>query len=166
VWFFPLQSLSNFALFGGVITILIVAVIWYLQNTPLFRQLKCVRDNELGLIASGRNPSYYKLTGILISAAISAIAGSLYAVYFSYIDPSSFTLNESILLLSIVLIGGAGNLIGPITGAIFYVLLPEVLNFISFPDSMAANFRMMIYALILILIIRFKPDGFFGEIKY
>lgn len=161
-----LKSLPSFALFAGIFVGLIILLIWWLQKKPLFRLLQCVRDDQLGLIAAGKNPSYYKLIGICFSTSIAAIAGALYASYFSYIDPTSFSIDEGILLLSIILIGGSGNLIGPISGVLFYILLPEILKIISFPSSVAANFRMMTYAFILIAIIRFKPNGFFGKVKY
>jgi branched-chain amino acid transport system permease protein len=94
------------------------------------------------------------------------VAGCLFATYFNYIDPTSFTLDESILIISIVLIGGLGTIKGSIAGALFYVLLPEILRFINIPDSVAANLRMMLYALILILIVMFRPYGFFGKYKF
>jgi branched-chain amino acid transport system permease protein len=161
-----INDISSFALFGGIITGLVIFFITQLQNKPLFRLLQCVRDNELGLISAGRNPAYYKLIGITFSSGIAGLAGALYATYFSYIDPTVFSLEESILFLSIILIGGSGNIIGPIVGVLFYILLPEVLKFVSLPDTIAANFRMMIYASILIIIIRYKPSGFFGTVKY
>lgn len=166
VFGFIINDISIFALYGGVITGLVTVLIWWFQKKPLFRLLQCVRDNELGLIAAGRNPAYYKLVGITFSTGIAAIAGALYASYFSYIDPTVFSLDESILFLSIILIGGSGNMTGPIAGVLFYILLPEILKFISFPDAIAANMRMIIYASILIIVIRFKPSGFFGIVKY
>jgi branched-chain amino acid transport system permease protein len=94
---------------------------------------------------------------------ISGIAGTIYASYASYIDPSSFTLDESILILSIVLIGGSGRLIGPIVGALIYILLPEILKFLNIPEMIAANMRMILFGLILVLIVRFRPNGILGK---
>ena len=79
------------------------------------------------------------------------------------LTPSSFTLDESILILSIVLIGGAGRIIGPVTGAVIYILLPEILRFLQMPDGIAANVRMILFGLLLVLIVRFKPKGIFGK---
>lgn len=80
----------------------------------------------------------------------AAIPGALYAHYISYIDPTSFTVNESIFILSIVIIGGFGNQKGSFYAAAFLVLLPEVLRFVGMPDCIAANMRQIIYGLFLL----------------
>lgn len=153
----------SFALFGGVwILLIILFYVWFLK-TPISRLIQATRDDQIAVLSLGKNPNYYKRISIMLSAVIGGIAGTLYATYTTYIDPSSFTLDESILILSIVLIGGAGRIIGPITGAVIYILLPEVLKFMQMPDSIAANMRMMLFGLLLVLIVRFKPKGIFGK---
>ncbi|MCD4680971.1 MAG: branched-chain amino acid ABC transporter permease [Bacteroidales bacterium] len=157
------DNLSSFALLGFVFMVLTILFLLWFQKTPFSRLLESTRDDELAVIAMGKNPKYYKRFSVCISGALAAIAGSLYATYVTYIDPSSFTIDESILIMSIVIIGGTGNIWGPVSGALFYILLPEVLKFIDIPDSIAASLRMIIYGFVLILIIRIKPDGFFGK---
>ncbi len=88
--------------------------------------IQATRDDQIAILSLGKNPNYYKRISIMLSAVIAGIAGTLYATYTTYIDPTSFTLDESILILSIVLIGGAGRIIGPVTGAVIYILLPEL----------------------------------------
>ena len=102
----------------------------------------------------------------MISSGVSAIAGALFATYYSYIDPTSFTVPEYILILSIVLIGGLGSVKGSFAGALFYILLPEALRFLNMPDAIAGNMRMMIFSLVLILVVRYRPHGFFGRYKF
>jgi branched-chain amino acid transport system permease protein len=138
--------------------------LWF-TKTPLSKLLECTRDDEVWLTILGKRPAYFKFVGISISVVFATIAGALYATYMSYIDPTSFTLDESILVLTIILVGGTGNIIGPVSGAVIYVLLPEVLRIVNIPDSIAANARMIIYALILILIVRFRPNGLFGKFE-
>lgn len=150
------------ALFFTAVTI--VFFYWF-SKTPLCKLMECTRDDEVWLSVLGKRPAYYKFVSISITVAFATIAGALYATYMSYIDPTSFTLDESILVLTIILVGGTGNIIGPVSGALIYVLLPEVLRFVNMPDSIAANARMIIYALILILIVRFKPNGLFGKFE-
>lgn len=159
-------SLSDFALFGGVITLFTLLFFIGLHRTPLSRFFQGVRDDQLAMITFGKDPSYYKTIAILISGGVSAIAGALFATYYSYIDPTSFTVHESILIFSIVLIGGLGTVKGSVAGALFYVLLPEALRFLDIPDSVAANLRMMIFALVLILVVMFRPHGFFGKYQF
>ena len=86
-------------------------------------------------------------------------------LFRSYIDLTSFNLDESIVVLTIILVGGTGNIIGPVSGAFIYVLLPEVLRFIDLSSTVAENVRLIIFAIILILIVRFKPNGIFGKFK-
>lgn len=154
---------ASFALFGGVwVSLVILFYIWFLK-TSISRLIQATRDDQIAVLSLGKNPNYYKRISIILSAVIAGIAGTLYATYTTYIDPSSFTLDESILILSIVLIGGAGRIIGPITGAVIYILLPELLKFMQMPDNIAANMRMILFGLLLVLIVRFKPKGLFGK---
>ena len=154
---------GNFALFGGFWVLCVIFFYRWFLKTPLCRMIEATRDDQIAVLSLGKNPNYYKRISIMISAVIAGIAGTLYATYATYIDPSSFTLDESILILSIVLIGGAGGIIGPITGAVIYILLPELLKFMQMPDSVAANMRMILFGLLLVLIVRFKPKGIFGK---
>jgi branched-chain amino acid transport system permease protein len=163
---FRFSSLSQFALLSGIITLFVLGFFFRFNRSPIFRLFQAVRDDQLAVMTFGKRPGYYKAVAILFSGGISAIAGSLFATYFNYIDPTSFTLEESILIISIVLIGGLGSIKGSIAGALFYVLLPELLRFINISDAPAANLRMMIYALILIIIVMYRPHGFFGKYKF
>jgi branched-chain amino acid transport system permease protein len=154
---------GSFALFGGIwVLVVILFYSWFLK-TPICRLIQATRDDQIAVLSLGKNPNYYKRISIILSAIVAGIAGSLYAIYASYIDPSSFTLDESILILSIVLIGGVGNIIGPVTGAVIYVLIPELLKFMQLPDSFAANMRMILFGILLVIIVRFKPKGIFGK---
>lgn len=96
---------------------------------------------------------------------MAASAGSLFASYMSYIDPSSFTLNESIFILAIIILGGLANLRGSIAGALFLILLPEILRFVGFPSEIAAQMRQVVYGVILILLMLYRPQGLVGEYK-
>lgn len=145
------------------LAILIVLLIKSLYGSPFGRTLKAIKDDELIVQSMGRNTVSAKSWAFFISAAIAGIAGTLYASYVGYIDPTGFTLNESIFIISALFIGGIGNVSGPIFGAVFVVLLPELLRFIGLPDMIAANLRQIIYGLALILIVFFRPQGIFGK---
>jgi len=154
---------GSFALFGGVwVLVVILFYNWFLK-TSISRLIQATRDDQIAVLSLGKNPNHYKRISIILSAVIAGIAGTLYATCTTYIDPTSFTLDESILILSIVLIGGAGGIIGPVTGAVIYILLPELLKFMQMPDSIAANMRMILFGLLLVMIVRFKPQGIFGK---
>ena len=93
-------------------------------------------------------------------------AGSLYAHYITYIDPTSFTVMESILIVSMVIIGGAGSSWGPLIGAVVLVTLPEGLRFIGLPSVVAANLRQVIYGTLLVMMMMFRPRGLVGTYAF
>jgi branched-chain amino acid transport system permease protein len=160
---FQIATPLTFALFSSIWLALVLGFYAWFAKMPVYRLIQATRDDQVAVLSLGKNPNYYKRISIIISAIIAGIAGSIYASYITYIDPTSFTLNESILILSIILIGGAGRSIGPVTGALIYVLLPELLKFMQMPDAIAANMRMILFGLLLVLIVRFKPKGIFGK---
>ena len=140
-----------------------VYVFYRLHNSPYGRELRAIKADELMVQSMGRDTVAAKAWAFFISAAVAGVAGVIYASYVSYIDPTSFTLNESIFIISALFIGGIGNVKGPIFGAIFVVLLPELLRFVGLPDAIAANLRQIIYGLSLILVVYFRPQGLFGK---
>ena len=126
--------------------------------------MTAIRSDELSVSSLGRNPVRFKSWAFFISAAFSGLAGLIYASYISYIDPTSFTIDESIFILTALFIGGIGNIKGPILGAIFVVVVPEILRFVGLPDAVAANLRQITYGLALILIMYLRPQGLWGKI--
>lgn len=163
---YQLSGTQDYAVLGGIFALAVIGFFYFFQKTPFVRLLECIRDRELGAITLGKNISYYKFICNSIAAAFIAVAGSLFAVYNSYIDPTSFTLTESILIVNMILIGGTGNLIGPIFGACFYVMLPELTRLIPISSTQGASLQMIIYSLVLILVVRFRPNGLFGKFKF
>lgn len=153
-------------LFLCVILLVIVYGISHFITTSAFgRALKAIREDELASQVFGYNTNYFKLTIFTISAGLAAVAGALYASYISYIDPSTFTILESVFLLAMIILGGLANLKGSLLGAIFLVLLPEALRFVGFPTEIAAQMRQVVYGLLLILLMLYRPQGLFGEYK-
>lgn len=140
-----------------------VYVFHRLHNSPYGRELRAIKADELMVQSMGRDTVTAKAWAFFISASVAGVAGVIYASYVSYIDPTSFTLNESIFIISALFIGGIGNVKGPIFGALFVVLLPELLRFVGLPDAIAANLRQIIYGLSLILVVYFRPQGLFGK---
>lgn len=134
-------------------------------ESPFGKTLESTRDNELATRVLGKNTFKIKSYALTISAFFAGISGSLYAHYITYISPSSFGLAPLILVLSIVVIGGLASLKGTIIATIILVLLPEPLRFIGFPNSVVGPIRQIIYALVLLLILLYKPKGFFGKVE-
>jgi branched-chain amino acid transport system permease protein len=138
-------------------------VVYRITSSPFGRVLHAIREDEVFAKALGKNTLYFKVTAFAVSAALAAMAGSLYAHYITYIDPTSFTVMESILIISMVIIGGAGSLWGPLVGAVVLVTLPEVLRFVGLPSAVAANLRQIIYGSLLVIVMMFRPRGLVGK---
>lgn len=163
---FEFSELWSFLILSLIVATIVFFYFQILHKSSFSLYLKGIRDNELAFISSGKNPSRYKTFCFLIAGGIAAISGGLYCTYVTYIDPTSFTLEESIFIISIIMIGGTGNLKGPFIGTIFMVLLPEALRFLGLPDTIAPNVRQIIYGLLLIILMRFRPQGLLGEYKF
>ncbi len=134
-----------------------------LVNSPFGRVLKAIREDEVFAQALGKNVTLYKTLVFVVGGALAAIAGNLYGHYITFVDPASFTVLESILIISMVIIGGAGSLLGSVVGAAFLILIPELLRFIGLPSAIAANVRQILYGSLLVLFMMFRPQGFLGE---
>ncbi|MDP6670344.1 MAG: branched-chain amino acid ABC transporter permease [archaeon] len=150
-----------------VLTIVVVlatyVVLKYLLDGKFGIALKAIRENELIAESLGKDVKMLKMQAFAISALFAGFAGSLFAHYITFIDPSSFTLSETVLVLLMVVLGGLGSLVGSIAGAIILILLPEPLRFIGLPSSMVGQLRQIIYAGLLIVLIIKRPKGLFGE---
>jgi branched-chain amino acid transport system permease protein len=156
--------------FSFLILVAIIALISYLiikriTISPFGKVLEAIRDNELVVRVLGKNTFKMKSLALMISSFFAGIAGSLYAHYITFIDPSSFTLLQLIPVLSIVIIGGLASLEGTILATIILMLLPEPLRFIGFPSSIVGPARQILYALLLLLILIYKPKGFYGRVS-
>lgn len=143
----------------------VYAVSRAIVSSPFGRVLKAIREDEDAIQVFGYNVLRFKLTIFVLSAAMASVAGSLLASYVTYVDPTGFDLLESFLILSIIIFGGLANLAGSLVGALVLVLLPELLRFVGFPTELATQMRELIYGLVLILLMLFRPQGLLGEYK-
>lgn len=153
----------GYALLTTLLSVVVICFFRRVKYSPYGRVLKAIRTDELSVKSLGRNIVRFKTWAFFLSAAFSGLAGLIYASYVSYIDPTSFTLDESIFIISALFIGGVGNIKGPVLGAVFVVLLPELLRFVGLPDAIAANMRQIIYGSVLVLVMYFRPQGLWGE---
>lgn len=169
----PRPSLFGFTFSGNfsflILTLVLVTISYLIikriTDSPFGKVLESLRDNELATRILGKNTFKMKSYALAISAFFAGIAGSLYAGYITFIDPSSFNLLQIIPVLSIVIIGGLASLKGTLLATVILVLLPEPLRFIGFPSSVVGPARQMIYALALLLILLYRPKGFFGKVQ-
>ncbi|MCX7092045.1 MAG: branched-chain amino acid ABC transporter permease [Methylobacter sp.] len=155
----------DYAVFATGVAGLCGFILWRLKSSPWGRLLLAMRDDELAARGLGKNTRLAKIQAIAIASAIAAVAGALYATHVRYLNPDSASLDESILMLNMVIVGGLGNFRGPLVGAAILVGLPEILRFFDFPDAQAANLRLLIYGLLLVLLMHFRPQGIAGNYR-
>ena len=160
---FELSGIYAYLVLSLIVMGIVVYLFHHLVKSPFGRTLNAIRADEIMVESMGRNTVMLKSWAFFLSAAVAGLAGVIYASYVSYIDPTSFTLDESIFIISALFIGGIGNTKGPVLGALFVVLLPELLRFVGLPDSIAANLRQIIYGLALILVMYYSPQGLWGK---
>jgi branched-chain amino acid transport system permease protein len=160
------DSHFDFLILAAGFTAFAYLVVYLLASSPFGRVLHAIRQDEVFAKAHGKNTLYFKVMAFAVSAALAAAAGSFYAHYITYIDPTSFTVMESILIISMVIIGGAGSLWGPLIGAFILVTLPEALRFVGLPSASAANLRQIIYGALLVVMMMFRPRGLVGKYSF
>jgi len=157
------DSQLDFLFLGGVFTLFAYSVMFLIVESPFGRVLHAIREDEIFAETLGKDTLRFKFIAFADSASVAASAGSLYAHYVTYVDPSSFTVIDSILVISMVIIGGAGSAWGPLIGASVLVMLPEALRFIGLPNAAAGNLRQMIYGVLLVVMMIFRPRGLVGK---
>ncbi len=166
VFGFELQPVWAYLILVTAFVAVTAFIINRIVNSPFGRILRSIRDDEMASLSIGTNINKYKLTVFVIGAFFAGIAGSLYAHYITFIDPSSFTVMESIAVLLMVVFGGMGNIKGSFIGALILVIFPEMLRFLGMPSSIAAPLRQMIYGLLLIILMSKRPQGIIGEYRF
>jgi ABC-type branched-subunit amino acid transport system permease subunit/ABC-type branched-subunit amino acid transport system ATPase component len=138
-------------------------IAWRLTNSPFGRALRAMRENESAAEAIGKDLLYMKVAVFAFSAGLAAVAGSLFARYLNYVGAESFGIEETIYMLAMVILGGTGNLWGSLIGAAVLVVLPELLKFVTLPTEIADKSHLIIYGVLLIAILRLRPQGLLGE---
>ena len=157
-----IDSVPQFFVFTTIIFLLVLGIMVLIYRSSFALALKALRDNEAAAQTLGISPQQQYVRAMIVSSALAAIPGVCFASYVTYIDPTSFTLTESIFIASILLVGGSGNLKGPFCGVLFMLLLPEILRFVGMPDAIAANMREIIYGTMLIMLMYLRPHGMTG----
>lgn len=123
------------------------------------RAILAIRENEIAAESCGVNVTYYKTLGFTVSAFFAGVAGALYAGYLGILNPSSFGFMKSIEILVMVVLGGMGSMIGSVISAVVLTAVPEMLRAFS-------EYRMIVYSLLLIVVMIFKPSGLMGQYDF
>lgn len=146
-----------------LMNLIVLTILFLLYSSPFGISLKACRDNEIGAQSTGIPSRIQFLYAFILCGGFMAIPGSLYASYVTYIDPTTFNINEGIFIVVILSLGGSGNRVGPIIGVFLMLLLPELLRFLNLPNTIAPNMRQVIYGFILLILMFLRPQGIKGE---
>lgn len=162
----PAPQIGSFVFSGKVsyyylIFLLVVFTVFFINrmvNSRFGLGLVTVREDEIAASAIGINTTQKKLVAFSTGAFFAGITGGFFAGYISFVSPDSFMYIDSVTILSMVVLGGMGSIPGSIVGAVILVLAPELLRFL-------VDYRMLLYGLILIIMMIYKPEGFWGGSK-
>lgn len=157
---------SSIFMLYGMVSLGLGGLVNFLTKSPFGRSLQAMRDDELAARSLGIPIHRLKLEVFLLASALVGMAGGMYASYITYIDPTSFSIHESILMLSMVIVGGTGNIRGPVVGAAVLIAIPELLRFFALPDAIGANIRLLAYGLLLIIMMHVRPQGLAGKYRF
>ena len=133
-------------------------LVWHMPRTRLGRAMRAVRDNELAAGVSGIDIYRTKVAAFALGALLAGLGGGLFAGSFTYISPDQFSFAESIVFLTMALLGGVGSPVGAVIGTALLILIPEWLRFLKEIPGL----YLAIYGLAVILIVVFMPDGIWG----
>jgi branched-chain amino acid transport system permease protein len=164
--FEPLESDRGFYYLCLGLLVLVATAMKNLLRAPTGRALIAIRDSEVSAQSMGVNLARYKTLSFALSAAITGLAGALYAHQIKFLSPEQFTVLVSIEFLMMVVIGGLGSLHGAIFGAMFIILLPEAISMLKdwLPESLSGQtgLKASLFGLIMILFVIFEPHGLYG----
>lgn len=147
-----------YAYFSFAITLVLIITFMFSRHG---RAILSIREDQIAAEATGINTFKYKMIAFIMSAMFAGLAGGLYAHFQGNLAPEKFNYNYSIDIMVMVVFGGMGSISGSVISAIILTLLPELLRSFS-------QYRMIIYAILLIILMLFRPEGMFGrkEVTY
>ncbi len=160
------QSPLSVAILYSILVLLVILGTHRLLTSPWSRLVTAVRDDELAAKGLGKDIRLLKMQGVALGCGLAGLAGAMFASYNAFVDPKLASLDQSTLFLAMIIVGGlGGSIVGPICGALVLILLPEALRFVDFPLTFAAEMRLAIYGILLILLMQFRPRGIAGKFR-
>lgn len=143
--------------------VFVMTLLQCLVRSRFGKMLQAARDDSEWFSVLGGNPDAVKLLAMAVAGLTAGLAGALYAQYAAFIDPSVFSMTESILVVSMVILGGPGTLRGSVLGAAVLILLPEPLRLLDLPASLLGALRQILYGALLVVFMLRRPKGVWGD---
>jgi branched-chain amino acid transport system permease protein len=151
-----------------VVVLIVIVINFRLQNSRIGRAWEAIREDEMAARAMGINTTRIKLLAFAMGASFAGVAGGMFAAIQGFISPESFILTESVMILSMVVLGGMGNIWGVVLGAVLLSFVPEILRYTVEPAQMALFgrmliepevIRMLLFGLAMVMMMLFRPAG-------
>ncbi len=162
----PINTPGYAAIVATALAALCGFIAWRLMGSPWGRMITAMRDDELVVAGLGKNIRLAKVQAAAFACGMVAVAGVLGVLLLPYVDPTIASLDHSILMLTVVLIGGSGNFRGPVVGVLVILAIRELLRPELLPDGLDdANLEMLIYGVLLVLMMHWRPQGLAGEYR-
>ncbi|WP_158741920.1 branched-chain amino acid ABC transporter permease [Acidisphaera sp. L21] len=158
-----LDEPGAFILLSSIVLAAAALFFWLVLRSPFGRLINAIREDELAVTAAGKSVLAAKVGVSALSGMFVGLAGGLYAGFLSFIDPGSFDIDASILLLTMIVVGGARTLAGSLIGPALLTALPQVLSVLPIPSDAAGPLRQILYGLMLIAFMLFRPQGIAGR---
>jgi branched-chain amino acid transport system permease protein len=162
-----LSSGEQFYFLCLLITVVATLGILNLLRSPTGRAFVAIRDSEISAQSMGIHLAYYKTLSFAISAGFAGVAGALYAHNLQFISPDQFNILQSIDLLLMIVIGGAGSVHGAFLGAIFLITMPQAIaiikDYLPATIGQAPGLQGLVYGAVLIAFVLFEPMGLYGR---
>ncbi len=149
---FTLSTNTSYYYILYILVLFTIFISYRIQDSRIGRGLIAVKDDEIAAEAMGINPTFLKILAFVLGAAIAGLAGGIFASFIHYVNPDNFTYMESVVILTMVVLGGVGSIPGVIVGATVLTVLPEALRGIS-------TYRYAIYGILLVMMMIVRPQG-------
>jgi branched-chain amino acid transport system permease protein len=155
IWGSPLTGNRGYYYLVLALDVLLLFILSRIVTSRVGRAFVAIREDELAAQASGIATFRYKVLSFVIATFFAGVAGAFFAHHARFVSADSFRLDETFAILTMLIVGGMGSLLGPVIGAVFLVVLPEAFRFL-------AEYRGVVYGLILMAVILFRPEGIAG----
>jgi branched-chain amino acid transport system permease protein len=145
-----------------VLALAVAFLSYRVEQSRVGHAFAAIREDEIAAAAMGVNIGYYKLLAFVISAFFTGLAGSLFAHYLSFVSPDMLSSSESIMMLTMVVVGGLRSIPGAFLGAFLLTVIPELLRTLKEVVGLPFDPWLVLFGLVLIIMMRVRPQGIFG----
>ncbi len=140
-------------------TFICLFICWRLSYSRFGLILRAIKEDEIAIQASGRNPLFYKIKALVLSGILAAVAGTLYSGHLTIFVPNAYSVDLSIAIIAMIIVGGSGSVLGVTLGSTLLIILPQFISFLKLPITIVGPIQRLIYGILLVVFMRIRPEG-------